>query len=203
MISEAEDIESESLRIIEGGISSPYPERRVIARVIHATADFEFADIMVFKNGPIEKGIKAIRSGRDVIADVNMVRAGINSKALAVYGGRVKCFIEHEEVSAMARSSGITRARSSVRIFREEYRDSVAVIGNAPTALLELCQLLKEGIRPAIIVATPVGFVGAKEAKERVLRYRVPSIVTRGNKGGSPVAVAIVNALIGLADRYD
>jgi precorrin-8X/cobalt-precorrin-8 methylmutase len=197
---ETREIEKRSFRIIEKGLTDvPFPEREVVKRVVHATADFDFASLVVFNNNAIERGIEAIKSGKDVITDVNMVKAGIDSKALARYGGEVKCFIAHDETYAMAKNSGRTRARSAFRAFEDGLQNKIIVIGNAPTALFELCTLIERGIKPAIVIATPVGFVGARESKEQILNYDIPCIVVKGHKGGSTVAVAIMNALIKLS----
>ncbi|MDI6654483.1 MAG: precorrin-8X methylmutase [Candidatus Hydrothermarchaeota archaeon] len=196
-------IEEQSFKIIEKKLGSfPVLEREVIKRAIHATADFELAELIVFNRDAVERGVEALKSGKNVITDVNMVKAGINSKALKKYGSEVKCFISEEEVYSLSESSGKTRASSAFRLFKHELQGSIAAIGNAPTALFELCKLIEEGIKPSLVVAVPVGFVGAKEAKEKILGYALPSIVVRGNKGGSTVAAAVVNALIKLADKH-
>lgn len=196
-------IEEQSFKIIESELGNfPFPQREVVKRVVHATADFGFAELLVFKNSAVGAGIEAIRAGKKIITDVEMVKAGINSKALKKYGGEVKCFIDSKEVHASAEDSGKTRARCAFRLFKNELRGSIVAVGNAPTALFEVCKLIDEGIKPSLVVAVPVGFVGAKEAKEKIWGYALPSIVVRGNKGGSTVAVAIVNALIKLADKH-
>jgi len=196
-------IEEQSFKIIEKKLGSfPVPEREVIKRAIHATADFELAELIVFNRDAVERGVEALKSGKNVITDVNMVKAGINSKALKKYGSEVKCFIDYEEVYTSAENSCKTRASSAFRLFKHELQGSIVAVGNAPTALFEVCKLVEEGVRPSLVVAVPVGFVGAKEAKEKILGCALPSIVVRGNKGGSTVAVAIVNALIKLADKH-
>ncbi len=196
-------IEEQSFRMIEKKLGNfPFPQREVVKRVVHATADFGFAELLVFKSSAIERGIEAIRAGKKIITDVEMVKAGINSKALKKHGGEVKCFIDNKEVHVSAENSGKTRASSAFRLFKKELHGSIVAIGNAPTALFELCKLIDEGIKPSLVVAVPIGFVGAKKAKEKILRCDVPSIVLKGNKGGSTVAAAIVNALIKLADKH-
>ncbi|MFQ6051312.1 MAG: precorrin-8X methylmutase [Candidatus Hydrothermarchaeota archaeon] len=198
---EGDKIEEESLKIIRNKLDGfPYPEREVIARAIHATADFDFANLLIFKNDPIKKGVKMIREGKDVVTDVNMVRSGINHRSLSKFGGNVKCFIDDENVFRLSEKEGITRSSASFRLFKEEIEDTIVVVGIAPTAIFELCDLIEEGIKPGIIIATALGFVGAKESKEKILEYDIPSIVVRGHKGGSPVAVAIANSLIRLAE---
>ncbi|MFH1774643.1 MAG: precorrin-8X methylmutase [Methanobacteriota archaeon] len=195
--------ELQSFKIIEKELGNfPFPEREVIKRAIHATADFEFAELIVFNRDAVKRGVEALKSGKNVITDVNMVKAGINSRALKKYGSEVKCFIDYEEVYTSAENSCKTRASSAFRLFKHELQGSIVAVGNAPTALFELCKLIEEGIKPSLVVAVPVGFVGAKEAKEKILGYALPSIVVRGNKGGSTVAAAVVNALIKLADKH-
>jgi precorrin-8X/cobalt-precorrin-8 methylmutase len=204
MVEEGDRIERQSFSIIEDRISVPYPERDVVTRVIHSSADFDFADLLVFKNDPVKKCVDAIKQGKDVITDVNMVRAGINSRVIERYGGTVKCFIKDGGVRRLAESEGLTRARSAFRLNADELNGSITVIGNAPTALFELCDLItSRGIRPEAVIAVPVGFVGAAESKEQVLGLdvSVSMIVSRGVKGGSTVAAAIVNALVKLAEK--
>ncbi len=204
MTPEAEEIEEESFRIIEEklkGISPP--EKEVVKRVIHTTADFDFKDLVIFKAHAIETGVTAVKAGRDIITDVNMVKAGINTRLLSRFGGTVKCFIQDDKVKKASKREGTTRARTAFRLYKDELVDNVVVIGNAPTAVFELCTLLEEGIRPAMVVAAPVGFVGAREAKERILEYNVPTIAIRGEKGGSTVAVAITNAILKLASEEE
>ena len=197
---EADEIEKKSFQIIENRVSSvPYPEKDVIVRVIHSTADFDFADLLVFKNDPIKRCADAIRSGKNVITDVNMVKAGINSRAVEKYGSVIKCFISNDDIRELAENEGITRARAAFRFNADKLDGSIIVIGNAPTALFELYDLVTAGgIRPEAIIAVPVGFVGAKESKEQIMDLDIPVIVSRGIKGGSTVAAAIVNALIKL-----
>lgn len=198
---ESREIERRSFAIIEERLSHiPLPEREVVKRVVHATADFSLAKQVVFHLNPVEEAVKAILDGCDVITDVKMVACGINAKRLAKHGGEVKCFISSPEVLRYAKKHGITRARAAVRLHRNEINDNIFVAGNAPTALLELFELMEAGVRPRLIIAACVGFVGAAEAKERVLGYRAPAIVVRGRRGGSNIAAAITNAIILLAE---
>lgn len=191
------EIEKESFRIIERKLKKfPSPEKEVIKRIIHATADFSFARSVVFHREPIKKGIEAIRSKRDIFTDVNMVKAGITA-----YNGDVKCFIDKGDVKSFAKSSGKTRAASAFRMFRKDLDNSIIAVGNAPTAIFELCTLIEEGIRPALVVAAPVGFVGAKESKEKILQHDIPAIVVKGRRGSSSIAAAIVNSLVKLSEE--
>ncbi|MEE8402686.1 MAG: precorrin-8X methylmutase [Candidatus Hydrothermarchaeaceae archaeon] len=192
----AKEIEEESFRIIEKQLDFPYPEKAVVRRIIHATADFSFADTVVFSGNAIQSGVDAVKSGTPIITDVNMVRAGISR-----YTGEVKCFISDAGVRELAENSDMTRTASAFRMFKDELQDAIVAIGNAPTALFELCTLIEEGITPSLVVAAPVGFVGAKESKEEILKHDIPCIAVRGQRGGSSVAAAIVNALIRLAEE--
>ncbi|RMF89451.1 MAG: precorrin isomerase [Methanobacteriota archaeon] len=201
MTSEAEWIEEESFRIIEGFVKDiPYPEREVVKRVVHTTADPAFAELLVIGEGAVERGVEALRAGRDVITDVTMVGSGINRSLLSGLGGEVRCYIGDEDVRAYSAEKGITRARAAYRLHKGDLDGNIVAVGNAPTALSELVRLHREdGIRPALVVGVPVGFVGAAEAKEELLEAGLPSIVVRGRRGGSAVAAAITNALLALA----
>ena len=199
---EAEEIERQSFEIIEDKLNLPYPEKEVVTRVVHATADFSFAELFVFKDNPIQRGIEAVLGGKNIITDVNMVKAGISPKA-GKYGCKAKCFVAAKRTRALAEKEGITRARAACRLNKVEFQGSIVVIGNSPTALLELAELVKNGLKPALVIAAPVGFVKAKESKEEILKLRVPCIAVTGVKGGTPVAVAIVNALIKLAEKNE
>ncbi|ENN96066.1 precorrin-8X methylmutase [Methanocaldococcus villosus KIN24-T80] len=166
-------------------------ELLIIERVVHATADPEYAKLLVFKNNPIYHGVKAIKEGKPIITDVNMVKAGIRYD-------KTYCFIDDERAYELAKQ-GITRAVASMRLAKEVIDGGIVVIGNAPTALLELINLINSGIKPKLVIAVPVGFVKASEAKEMIRNTDVPSISTIGPKGGSSVAVAIANGIIALS----
>jgi len=193
-------IERESFEIIEsevnlGGLSTV--AREVVKRVIHATADFEFKDILSFGPGAIEAGLKAIQSGRDIITDVRMVESGISRGRLRPFGSSVRCFSADPAVAMEAKKTGATRTSTAMKMAAPFMDGSIVVIGNAPTALNELLRLTARGdARPALVVGVPVGFVGAEEAKERLIDSGLTYIAACGRKGGSSVAVAIVNALI-------
>ncbi|HUY87848.1 MAG TPA: precorrin-8X methylmutase [Pirellulales bacterium] len=196
-----EAIEAESFRIIteELGEHSFTPDEfAVVRRAIHSTADFEFARTLRFAPGAIRSGIEAIRAGRSIVADVQMVQAGINKPGLKKFGGEVYCFISDDDVMAAAKESGLTRAIMSMRKAAKQLPGAMYAIGNAPTALLELVQLA-DVARPSLVVGAPVGFVSAAESKDELSQTRLPFITALGRKGGTPVAVSIVNALIRLA----
>ncbi len=194
-------IETESFRMIEDelGPHSFSPEHfAIVRRAIHATADFDFAKTIRIYPGAIAAGVAAIRRGAPIIADVQMIQAGINKKGLLPFGNEVFCFIGEEAVAKKALSLGVTRAIVSMRKASTYYPGAIYVIGNAPTALLELIRL-SETARPALVVGVPVGFVSAVESKDQLAATKLPYITALGRKGGTPVAVSMMNALIKLA----
>jgi len=189
----------EQSKAIVAEIVSKYPlsehERRVAGRVVFANADPSFMDLIVFKHNPIEKGIQCIQDGKTIITDIEMVKAGISKR----YKEKVKCFVNNPKTMAIALKENLTRTAAGFRIAKELIRNNIVVIGNAPSTCLELSTLIKEGIKPALIIATPVGFVNAAESKEDMLSTGIPCIVIRGPRGGTPSAVAITNAIIELS----
>ena len=197
-------IEAESFRIIEAEMG-PHDfsviEWPVVQRAIHATADFDLGRSMVFHPRAVEAGVAAIRKGAHVVADVQMIQAGISAAYLAEFGGRVLCYMADPDVAAKARAEGTTRAIQCMRNAARAAPGAVYAIGNAPTALLELVRLVEDGeANPALIIGVPVGFVSAAESKEQLRRQGlVPYITNRGRKGGTPVAVSITNALLRMA----
>ena len=205
-----EAIEAESFRIVQEGLRKKGqegllqgPKGAILARVIHATADFSFADTLLISEGAAEKGVLALQQGSPVIVDVEMVRAGINKKGLQDLGGEVRCFMADEDVAKRAKALGTTRAAIAMQKAAELFPNALYAVGNAPTALLELFRLTLEGkTRPSLVIGVPVGFVMAAESKEQALALPtlgVPVITVRGPKGGSSVAVAALNAMIRLA----
>ena len=194
------DIEQRSFEIITEllGQRRLDPENElVIKRVIHTTADFEYADSLAFSEHAVQKGLEALRAGCDIVTDTQMAKAGINKTALARLGGQVHCFISDPDVAREAKDRGITRAAVSMERAARLKKPCIFAIGNAPTALLTLRTLLDEGrVSPALIVGVPVGFVNVVESKEQILTAGAPYIVARGRKGGSNVAAAICNALL-------
>jgi precorrin-8X/cobalt-precorrin-8 methylmutase len=197
-------IEAESFRIIESEMG-PHDfsviEWPVVQRAIHSTADFELGRSMVFHPRAVEAGIAAIRKGANVVADVQMIQAGISAAYLAEFGGRILCYMADPDVAMKARAEGTTRAIQCMRKAAREAPGAIYAIGNAPTALLELVRLVEDGeASPAVIIGVPVGFVSAAESKEQLRRQGlVPYITNRGRKGGTPVAVSITNALLRMA----
>ncbi len=169
----------------------------IIKRVIHTTADFSYVESLVFSPEAVEKGLAALKSGCDIVTDTQMAKAGINKTALGKLGGTVHCFMSDPDVAAEAKGRGVTRATVSMEKAAKLDRDCIFAIGNAPTALLTLRQLLDEGrLHPALIIGVPVGFVNVVESKEEIIASNAPYIVARGRKGGSNVAAAICNALL-------
>ena len=198
-------IEDESFAIIDAEVgphSYPHSEWQVVRRVIHATADFEFARLMAFGNGGVRSGIAALMRGCPVIVDVKMVAVGLNEQRLAAYGCQVHSFISDPDVIRIATERNSTRAIESMRkAGRLGLLDgAVIAIGNAPTALLEVLRLVREeAARPALVIGVPVGFVSAAESKDALIASAVPFIAARGRKGGSTIAVAILHALLYLS----
>ena len=194
------DIEQRSFEIITEllGQRRLDPENElVIKRVIHTTADFEYADSLAFSEHAVQKGLDALRAGCDIVTDTQMAKAGINKTALTRLGGQVHCFISDPDVAREAKDRGITRAAVSMERTAGLEKPCIFAIGNAPTALLTLRALLDEGrVSPALIIGVPVGFVNVVESKEQILTAGAPYIVARGRKGGSNVAAAICNALL-------
>ena len=196
------DIERTSMGIITAelaarGLAVPPENAAVVKRVIHTTADFDYAENLRFTPGAAAAGVAAMRAGAVVITDTNMALAGITKPGLAKLGGQALCFMADPAVAAAAKAAGSTRAAAAMHRAAREYPGAVLAVGNAPTALLRLAELMDAGkISPALVVGVPVGFVNVVEAKEELLARRVPAIVARGRKGGSTVAAAIMNALL-------
>ena len=202
------EIERRSFEIIaaELGARRIDPEfDLVVRRVIHTTADFDYADNLAFSEHAVLRLMEALRGGADVVTDTTMAQAGINKKALARFGGETRCFIADEDVAAEAKARGVTRSLVSMEKAARLDKKLVFAIGNAPTALLSICDLVRSGaLRPEAVIGVPVGFVNVIEAKEALMRLPVPYIVARGRKGGSNVAAAIVNAaLYQLSEREE
>ena len=196
------DIEKESFRIIKQeldimGKSISDDLEPTVIRAIHTTADFDYADTLVFSDNVIDKAKAAIQNGAHIVTDTNMTLAGINKKTLSRYGGEVHCFMADEDVSMMARQMQVTRAVVSMDKALKIDAPLIFAIGNAPTALIRLRELIDEKkLRPELIIGVPVGFVNVVEAKELILETDIPYIINRGRKGGSTVAAAICNSIL-------
>lgn len=199
-------IEQESFRIIDSEMKKTFPRdiHTIVRRVIHATGDFEFEDILRFHPEAVKSGIEAIRRGGKIFADVKMVEAGISSKMLQQFSMDVSCLITDDDVVTRAHNEGLTRAEAAVEKAAALLGNDIGIvaIGNAPTALLKVMELKDAGIfDPALIIGVPVGFVSAEESKALLAQKNYPFITCIGRKGGSPVAAAIVNAILILAQE--
>ena len=194
------EIEQRSMATIEkelNGRTWPEPEFSIIKRCIHTSADFDYADNLTFSENAAKIGIEAIRNGADIVTDTKMAAAGINKMRLGDYGGQVHCYISDPDVIDEAKSKGSTRATISMQKGARLGKPTIFVIGNAPTALYEVHRMIaEEGLRPALVIGVPVGFVNVVESKEIIMKDDVPYIVAKGRKGGSNIAAAIVNAMI-------
>jgi len=199
-----QSIEDKSMKIIESEIGShPYSkdEWPIVRRVIHATADFDFArqNMIVFHKNAISSGINSLKNGCNIIVDVNGVIGGLNKENLKEFGNKAICNISEPKIVEEAKKLNKTRAQTSMRMAASEMNGGVVAIGNAPTALVEVVQMIREGItRPSLVIGIPVGFVCAVESKEELQTLDSPYITNKGRKGGSPCASAIVNALFKL-----
>ena len=199
-----QSIEDKSMEIIEKEIGShPYSkdEWPIVRRVVHSTADFDFArqNMIVFHKNSISSGINALKNGCNIIVDVNGVIGGLNKENLKEFGNKAICNISEPKIVEEAKKLNKTRAQTSMRMAASEMNGGVVVIGNAPTALVEVIQMIRENVtRPALVIGIPVGFVCAVESKEELQTVDIPYITNKGRKGGSPCASAIVNALFKL-----
>lgn len=200
------DIENRSMEII-----APYLEKlkldeeavKVYSRIIHAAGDVEYAPIIRLHPEAIKAAKKALQSGCNIYTDVEMVRTGINKRKLASFGGQVFCRVAEPEIAAAAREQGITRSMAAMRSFGRDMDGAIIAIGNAPTALFEVLRMVdEEGLRPAVIVGIPVGFVGAADSKAALAaNTAVPYVTVEGTKGGSPIAAAVINAIMYIIDN--
>lgn len=199
------DIESTSMAIItkeltDMGITLPEESAAVIRRVIHTSADFDYAENLRFSEGAVARAIKCLKEGAVIITDTNMALAGVSKPSLKALSGEAHCFMADPDIAQKAKTDGTTRAVASMTYAAENYPQAIFAIGNAPTALLRLVELMEAGLRPSLIIAVPVGFVNVVESKEEIFaaceKYQVPCIAAMGRKGGSNVAAAICNALL-------
>ncbi len=196
------DIEKRSFEIISGilaeeGITLDPQNEPVVKRVIHTTADFDYVKNLVFSENAVQKAKEALLGGCDIVTDTQMARSGINKTILARLGGEAHCFMADADVAAEAKERGVTRAFVSMEKASRLEKPVMFAIGNAPTALIAIDELIKAGrLSPKLIIGVPVGFVNVVESKELIISSGVPHIVARGRKGGSNVAAAIVNALL-------
>ena len=199
------EIETRSFEIItqELGDTKLVPGTELIVkRCIHTSADFDYAQNLCFSDGAVEKALAAVKNGACIVTDTQMAKAGINKKALAKYGGEVYCFMSDEDVAAAAKAQGSTRAAASMEKAAALGKSLIFAIGNAPTALIKLYELIQEKkISPYCIIGVPVGFVNVVQSKEMIMETQVPYIVAKGRKGGSNIAACICNALLYMIDN--
>lgn len=197
-----EEIEKRSFEIISEelagrGIELPREQEMVTKRVIHTSADFEYTQTLCYSKDAVSIAKELILNGADIVTDTNMALAGINKKTLARFGGEVHCYMADETVARLAKERGTTRAAVSMEMASKLTKPVIFAIGNAPTALIQLYEMMQAGTwRPAFVIGVPVGFVNVEAAKELIMETDVSYIVNRGRKGGSNVAAAICNALI-------
>jgi len=196
-------IEGRSFSIISQllpDVKIPFGQKEVLKRVIHATTELGYAKDLFFHPQAIKAGLAAIKQGKDVICDVSMVQVGVNQNSLASFGGKVRCFINHKDVIKRSNQEKIARAIVAMQKAATYMDGAIVAIGNAPTALFTLCDLVRSGkVKPGLIIGVPVGFVGAEESKKLLRGLKIPHITNRSRKGGSSVAAAITNALLKLA----
>ena len=194
------DIEKRSMEIIGeelGQIHIDEEKLDIVKRVIHTSADFDYARTMLFSEGVVEKALEALKKGATIVTDTNMACTGINKMGLNKLGAKAVCFMADADVAARAKEAGSTRAAACMEKACEIEGPVIIAVGNAPTTLVRLDELVKKGkIKPELVIGVPVGFVNVVESKEIIMQTGVPYIVARGRKGGSNVAAAICNALI-------
>ncbi len=197
---EPQNIEKRSFEIIQeelGDLKLDHEKEPIIKRVIHTTADFDYVKNLIFSEDAVKKAKAALKNGATIITDTNMACSGINKKAAAKYGVDIKCFMADEDVAEEASRRKETRATVSMERASKINGPLIFAVGNAPTALIKLYELItEEKIMPALIIGVPVGFVNVVEAKELIMSLDIPYIVAKGRKGGSNVAAAIINALL-------
>ena len=197
-----EEIEKRSFEIIteelrKKGIILPSEQEMITKRVIHTSADFDYADTLVYSKDAVAIAKELLKNGADIVTDTNMALAGINKKALAKLGGQAHCFMADEDVARLAKERGVTRAVASMEKARNIEKPVIFAVGNAPTALIRLYEMIQEGNwHPTFVIGVPVGFVNVEAAKELIMETEVSYIVNRGRIGGCNVAAAICNALL-------
>lgn len=202
------DIEKRSFEIIGQELNRKLDSEQelIIKRCIHTSADFEYADSLKFSENVVQKAMDAIKNGAVIVTDTQMAKSGINKRALARYGGEVLCFMSDEDVAAQAKENGTTRATACIDKAAKLEKPVIFAIGNAPTALVRIYELVEEGkLKPELVIGVPVGFVNVVQSKELIMSLKeTPYIVAAGRKGGSNIAACIVNALLyKIDDRRD
>ncbi len=202
-INNPQEIESKSFEIITEELGNKvFPEdiADIVKRVIHTTADFEYADLIEFKNDAVAAGLKALKEGKKIYADTNMIKVAVNRKNLANHGGEIINYVHDEDVVALAKQKGVTRSTVAMEKALKNEEVGIFAVGNAPTALYRLIEWIEAGGRkPDLIIGAPIGFVGAAESKkdlDKLDTLQIPYIRINGRKGGSPVVAAILNAML-------
>lgn len=199
------DIERTSMKIIadelqEMGISLPEECDSVVRRVIHTSADFEYAKTLHFTPHAVRCGIQAMQNGAVIVTDTNMAKAGVSKPSLEKLGSEVICYMAEELIAQRAKQEQTTRAAVSMSYAAQQYDNAIFAVGNAPTALIRLSELIRAGYRPKLVIGVPVGFVNVVESKQELfdlcMQHDIPAIVAMGRKGGSTIAAAICNALL-------
>ena len=199
ILTQPDKIEARSMEIIKSELNTPIAEENeaVVLRVIHCTADFDYAENLAFSEGAVDKALAALREGCCIVTDTQMAKAGINKAAALKLGCELCCFMSDADVAEEAKNRGCTRAAISMEKAANLQKPIIFAIGNAPTALLKIRELYDEGtVSPKLVIGVPVGFVNILESKQAILETDVPYIVAQGRKGGSNVCAAIVNALM-------
>ncbi len=191
---EAIEISEKSREIVRNIVKGDTPEDRIRQRCVMATGDPAFAELMRFNNHAVKAGIEAIKRGATIFTDIRMAQVGITKRGHNCY---VRCVLDAG--NEIAEKTGATRTSAGFMALEKELEGAIIVIGNAPSAALTVCDMIERGLKPAMLVATPVGFVNAAESKERVMALEVPSITCVGTRGGTPVAVAVVNEMVEMA----
>ncbi len=196
---QGQDIAIKSRRIVKSLIKDKIQhltpeERTIVERIVHSTADPEYADLTKISKDFVKESLKTLRNDKDILTDINMVKVGVNP-----YQGNIKCYINHEKTIKITKNNNITRAAAAMQVAATEDFDGIIVIGNSPTALIEALNLYENNkMKIKSIIGVPVGFVGAAESKEVLHESKIPHLITQGPKGGTPVAVAAINSLINL-----
>lgn len=194
---ERKSFEIISEELLKRGILLPPEEEMITKRVIHTSADFGYGTTMTYSKGAVGIARELLFRGADIVTDTNMALAGINKKVLAGFGGAAHCFMADEDVAELSKKRGITRAAVSMEKAQKIEKPVIFAIGNAPTALIRLYEMMEESPwRPAFIIGVPVGFVNVEAAKELIMETEIPYIINRGRKGGSNIAAAVCNALL-------
>lgn len=199
-MNDPQGIEKRSFEIITSEMNTSFLDTRadgIVKRVIHTTADFEYNTILKFSSDGIDEGLKALENGLGIYCDTKMIMSGINKRALSKYGIKLYNYVHDEDVVIEAKKRGVTRSTVAMEKALNNKEIKIFAIGNAPTALFTLLEKIEAGFnKPSLVIGVPVGFVGAAESKEELRKKDIPYILTSGRKGGSTVAVAIINALM-------